>query len=163
MRSRVAWAMLAATVACAGGKEKARDTAVVSTGPVASTAGTPAADCPRTGHWSPCQLKKRLEQAGLAPRDTTALADLPTLSVKPVTIMLGNAGLAYYLFADTLSRHQAAASLDTMAFIPQSKPLSMRNEATKIENDNVLAILLSRNEHQRERVSDAITAGPPQP
>jgi hypothetical protein len=32
-----------------------------------------------------------------------------------------------------------------------------------IENDNLLALLFGKNEHQRERVSDALTAGPPQP
>jgi hypothetical protein len=31
-----------------------------------------------------------------------------------------------------------------------------------IRNANLLAILHSRNDHQRERVSDALTAGPPQ-
>jgi hypothetical protein len=28
---------------------------------------------------------------------------------------------------------------------------------------NLLAVLRSRNDHQRERVSDALSAGPPQP
>jgi hypothetical protein len=32
-----------------------------------------------------------------------------------------------------------------------------------IENDNLLALLFSKNEQQIERVSDALTAGPPQP
>ena len=39
----------------------------------------------------------------------------------------------------------------------------MQGEATAIENDNLLALLFSRNEQQRERVADALTAGPPQP
>jgi hypothetical protein len=108
-------------------------------------------------------MKRRLEQSGLAPRDTGAIGDLPSLQVKPTLVMLGNAGLAYYLFEDTTARHRAAATLDTLRYIPQTKSLSMHNEATRIENDNALAILFSRNEHQRERVADAITAGPPQP
>ena len=37
----------------------------------------------------------------------------------------------------------------------------MRGETTAIQNDNLLALLFSRNEQQRERVSDALTAGPP--
>jgi hypothetical protein len=164
MRARAAAAVLTLLVAC--GKDKAdsvRDS--VTSTPAATTTGTNGVptDCPRTGHWTPCQLKKRLEQAGLAPRDTNGLADLPTLATKPAEMMLGNAGFAYYLFADSLARHQAAATLDTTRYIPQSTSLTMRNEATRIESDNLLAILLSRNEHQRERVSDAVTAGPPQP
>ena len=39
----------------------------------------------------------------------------------------------------------------------------MKNETTVIENDNVLLLLFSKNEHQRERVADVITGGPPQP
>jgi hypothetical protein len=155
--------VFAAFVAC--GKEKAalKDSVPVATSTSPATPAAGAPDCPRTGHWTVCQLRKRLEQAGLAPRDTTTIGDLPSLDVKPTLLMLGNAGLAYYLFADTTARNRAAATLDTSRYIVQTKPLSMRNEATRIENDNALAILLSRNEHQRERVADAITAGPPQP
>jgi hypothetical protein len=80
-----------------------------------------------------------------------------------MTLMLGNAGVAVYFFPDTMSRHRAAATLDTAKFIPQTRPVSMKVETTRIENDNVLVLLFSRNEHQRERVADAITAGAPQP
>ncbi len=156
-------ATIAVVAACAKGKTQTVDSAIATSKVAVPASGTPGSECPRTGHWSSCQLRKRLESAGLAPRDTTEIADLPDLGVKPVMIMLGNAGLGYYLFADTLARHQAASRLDTMRFIPQSKSLTMRNELTRIENDNALAILVSRNEHQRERVADAITAGAPQP
>ena len=39
----------------------------------------------------------------------------------------------------------------------------MLSRATVIQNDNLLALLYSKNEQQRERVSDALMAGPPQP
>jgi 3-methyladenine DNA glycosylase Mpg len=38
----------------------------------------------------------------------------------------------------------------------------MRREATLIRSANLLAILRSLNDRQRERVADALTAGPPQ-
>lgn len=88
---------------------------------------------------------------------------LPELEVKPATLMIGSANAAMYFFADTIARRRAAASLDTLKFIPQTKPLGIRQEATVIQSDNAMLLLFSRNEHQRERVSDAITAGPPQP
>jgi len=91
------------------------------------------------------------------------VGELPALGVNASTLILGNAGLAYYFFSDTLSRHRAAAALDTVRFIPQSKPLTMHGETTVIQNDNLLVLLFSHNEHQRERVSDAVTAGAPQP
>jgi hypothetical protein len=127
-------------------------------------AGTVAGSCPRTGHWGECQIRARLDEAGMAPHITTeSIGGLPKLGVTPIELTLGRATLAFYVFPDSLSRRKAAASLDTLTFIPQSKPLTMRNESTVIVNDNALAILLSRNEHQRERVNDVITAGPPQP
>ncbi len=166
MVTRRAWggAFALGILAAACGKERA-PASVDSASPSVAAATRPAAAtaCVATGHWSACQMKKRLDEAGLAPRDTTQLDGLPALAVKPQLLMLGNAGFAYYLYPDSMARHQAAATLDTMRYIPQEKPLTMRNEATRIENDNALAILVSRNEHQRERVSDAVTAGPPQP
>lgn len=106
----------------------------------------------------------RLEQSGLAPQSgSDKLGDLPSLAVKPVTLTLGNAGVAFYLYTDTLSRHAAAAALDTAKYVAQTRPISIKSETTLIQNDNVLLLLFSRNEHQRERVADAITAGPPQP
>jgi hypothetical protein len=68
-----------------------------------------------------------------------------------------------YLFTDTLARARAARSLDSTKFIAPSAALSMRGEATAIQNDNLLALLFSRNDLQRERVSDALMAGAPQP
>lgn len=120
-------------------------------------------DCPGTGHWTPCAVRKRLDAAGVAPQAATELPDLPTLAVAPVLYTVGRSGLAVYLFADSATRARAAAALDTMHFIPASKELTMRGETTAIQNDNLLALLFSRMEQQRERVSDALLAGPPQP
>ncbi|MBC7671095.1 MAG: hypothetical protein H7247_01635 [Polaromonas sp.] len=83
--------------------------------------------------------------------------------MKPTILTLGNAALAYYLYADTVARHAAAMGLDTTRYIPETRPVSMKSETTLIQSDNVLVLLFSKNEHQRERVADAITAGPPQP
>ena len=81
----------------------------------------------------------------------------------PIIYQVGSAGLAVYLFPDTGARARAVRSLDTARFIAPARALSMRGEATAIQSDNLLALLFSRNEQQRERVSDALTAGPPQP
>jgi hypothetical protein len=42
-------------------------------------------------------------------------------------------------------------------------PQTIKREKTLIESVNVIGLLTSINAHQRERVSDALTAGPPQP
>lgn len=147
---------------------KKDDARTPDTTPAAATPATVVAAvggaCPRTGHWGDCQLRAKLEAAGLAPQSTTEKpGDLPDIGVTPVMLSIGNAGLAAYFFPDTLGRQLAAAALDTLKFIPQGKLVGVLREGTVIQNDNALVLLFSRNEHQRERVSDVVTAGPPQP
>lgn len=162
MRARGAIVLLAFGVGC-GRDTTARKDSVAAQVPVAATAGG-APTCQRTGHWSECTVRIRLDQSGLAPQSGAGkVGDLPTLAPKPFTLTIGNAGLAYYIFPDTATRRAAAAGLDTSHYIAQTRPVSMKNETTVIENDNVLLLLFSKNEHQRERVADVITGGPPQP
>jgi hypothetical protein len=47
--------------------------------------------------------------------------------------------------------------------VSDSLPQTINHERTIIESVNALGLLTSLNNHQRERVSDAITVGPPQP
>lgn len=122
-----------------------------------------APGCPATGHWSACAVVKRLESAGVAPQVTQSLPDLPTLGATPTLFKVGTSGLAIYLFADSMERARAARALDTITYVSAARELTMRGETTSIQNDNLLALLFSRSEQQRERVSDALTAGPPQP
>ena len=160
---RMAGLVLAAVcVACGRGKA-ATDTAVAPREAAASSSASGPL-CPRTGHWSECTVRIRLDQSGLAPQaGSDRIGDLPALAVKPTILTIGNAALAFYLYADTVARHLAAARLDSTRYIPQTSPVSMKSETTLIQSDNVLVLLFSKNEHQRERVADAITAGPPQP
>jgi hypothetical protein len=159
--------LLLATACGRSERVAARDSSVAATSAVASasTAAAPAGvrpPCERTGHWIPCQVRERLHRAGLVLRDTT-IDDLPKTGVAPAVFRLGRGGIAIYLFADSAARRRAAAALDTVKFVSASSPLTMLTEATLIENDNLLALLFSRNDQQRERVSDALLAGPPQP
>jgi hypothetical protein len=161
----LATALAVALAACARERAPAADSAGGASGarsPVAiGGAGKPT--CPGTGHWSPCTVRKRLEAAGVAPQPAASLPDLPSLGATPALYTVGRSGLAIYLFADSAARSRAARALDTTRFISAAKELTMRGETTAIQSDNLLALLFSRNEQQRERVSDALTAGPPQP
>ena len=158
-------ALLATLVACGRERAPASDSAVsAATGErAAATGAAPKPACPGTGHWSPCAVLKRLEAAGVAPQKTESLDDLPDLGTRPILYMVGRSGLAVYLFADSTARSRAARSLDTTRYVSAARELTMRGETTAIQNDNLLALLFSRSEQQRERVSDALTAGPPQP
>ena len=98
----------------------------------------------------------------MVPQAGDPLPDLPSLGVSPVTYHIGKAAIALYVYPDTLARARAARTLDPAKFIAPSAPLSMKGEATAIQNDNLLALLFSLNDQQRERISDAFMAGPPQ-
>jgi hypothetical protein len=164
-RRTTAAALLAAAAACSRADSGATADTVVDGGTrapvVIGVGGKPA--CPGTGHWSDCAVLKRLESAGVAPLKATELPDLPELAAKPTLFKVGKSGLAVYLFADSSARARAARTLDTLRYVSAAKELTMRGETTAIQNDNLLALLYSRSEQQRERVSDAFMAGPPQP
>jgi len=123
---------------------------------------TRTSGCPRTGHWIDCQVRERLIRSGLAPHDT-ARESLPALGPSPLVYRLGRGGLAVYLFPDSAARARAASSLDTVKYVRAPRAPTMYSQATVIENDNLLGLLFSKNEQQIERVSDALTAGAPQP
>lgn len=166
---RVRAACLAAVVAlsgaCRGEHAPAADSAAKAQAAAPATAATSNASkpaCERTGHWIPCQVRQRLERSGLAPRDTNT-SDQPSLGPAPAVFRVGKGSLAVYLFADSTARAHAATKLDTVTFVGTEHPLTMLSKATVIQNDNLLALLYSKNEQQRERVSDALMAGPPQP
>ncbi len=170
---RVRAAGLAAAIAlagaCRGGErggtpaaDSAAGTPAVASGAASATPGAGKPACERTGHWIPCQVRQRLERSGLAPRDSNAKGQ-PELGPSPTVFRVGKGSLAVYLFADSVARARAATKLDTVTFVGTEHPLTMLSRATVIQNDNLLALLYSKNEQQRERVSDALMAGPPQP
>lgn len=156
-----------ALIACGRGEGRAggvSDSAAQATLAVPAVPGaTLPAACPKTGRWTACLVRERLERSGLAPQRDTMNSELPALSVAPERYRVGDAALAVYVFPDTLARRRGASMLDTTRFIAPSRALGIQGEATAIQSDNLLALLFSRNEHRRERVADALTAGPPQP
>ena len=159
-------ALLVVASACGKADSPAADSARPDAVPAAAAGSANAdprkPDCPRTGHWVDCQVRERLIRSGLVPRDTSRDA-LPSLGPKPAVFRLGRGGLAVYLFEDSVTRARAATRLDTAKYVRAPNPPTMLSEATVIQNDNLLALLFSKNEQQIERVSDALMAGPPQP
>jgi hypothetical protein len=105
---------------------------------------------------------ERLDRAGLAPQqDSGRVAEAP-LSSRGIAIQLGRSELRIFIYGNRAEREHDQAKLDTSKYVQASQPLSMRVEPTLITSENLLAILRSGSDHQRERVSDALTAGPPQ-
>lgn len=130
--------------------------------PADSVSGRPA--CPATGSWSRCAVVERLDRAGLAPRlDSTAIAREEPLTVDGFLVRVGNAELEVYLYPDTRARSRDVARVDTTRYLGYTEAVSMQQLPTLIQSANLVAILHSRNDLQRERIGDMLTAGPPQP
>ena len=129
----------------------------------AATAGT--GTCPATGQWAECSLLYRLDRAGLAPQiDSGAKPAEKELTGKPLVVKLGrNAVLELRLYPDSAARVADGKKLDRTHLVDATKQQTMERERTLIESANVIGLLTSLSSHQRERVSDAIMAGPPQP
>lgn len=146
----------------------ARSTSAAASAPTTSqTAATPAvkAPCPATGQWSDCTVYQALDRAGLAPRRDSAqsaVTEAP-LTQSGTRLLLGSAELDVFVYPDSSGRRRDESRLDKSKFIEATDEPTLRGEPTLIRSVNLLAILRSRNDHQRERVSDALSAGPPQP
>jgi len=144
--------------------QTAKDTVVAQPAPVASTQPGTKPACPANGQWSECAVYDRLDHAGLAPRrDSSGVpVTLPPLVQQGTKYLLGSAELDVFVYHDAETRERDESRLDRSKFIEATDEPTLRGEPTIIRNVNLLAILRSRNDHQRERVSDALSAGPPQ-
>jgi len=130
---------------------------------VAAAPGDPA--CPQTGLWAECSVLYRLERAGLAPHvDSTAKPEDKTLTGRALMLKIGrSAQLELHIYADSSARIAAGKTLDRASYVGPTAPQTVKREKTLIESVNMIGLLTSINAHQRERISDALTAGPPQP
>ena len=144
----------------AGGAAGATSGASTAAGAEAAAGATGA--CPATGQWALCSITQRLERAGLAPRRDSGEIRLEPLTRPGVRLKVGSAELDLFLYPDAAARERDERRLDRRRFIDASEEPTMRREATLIRSANLLAVLRSINDRQRERVSDAIVAGPPQ-
>ena len=168
VRPRVArtTAALLLAIGIAGCRDRgpANDSARAAPPVAAAPTGAPATDsCPADGQWAPCSLLKRLDEAGLAPQRDSNPVTLAPLSKPGVHVTVGGSELDLFFYPDSASRARDEAKLDPKQYVAYDAPQTIRAEPTLIHSVNVIAILHSRRDQQRERVSDAITAGPPQP
>lgn len=132
-------------------------------GGVGGAPASVAPKCPANGLWTECAVLERLERAGLIPRRDSAPVSKASLSVPGMKLLLGTAELEVYLFPSASARERAMARVDTTRYLGYTEAVSMQQLPTLIQGANLVAILHSRNDHQRERIGDALTAGPPQP
>jgi hypothetical protein len=168
MRTAFALGGGALVLAAACGKRPAPARDSVAAKPATSAAAAPGdTTCAPTGYWAKCSVLYRLERAGLAPHlDSAATPDEKSLSgsASAFAVKIGSlARLEVFLYPDSAARIADEKKLDKTKLVGATAPQTMMRERTLIENANLVGLLTSINDHQRERVSDALTAGPPQP
>jgi hypothetical protein len=159
-------AILAAVLVAACDKSSAPPPSNTSAAAAATaTAASTDSGCPATGLWAECSLLYRLDRAGLAPHiDSGATPNEKELTGKRIMLKIGlSAELELYLYPDSSARITDALRLDRSRFVNATATQTIARERTLMESVNLLGLLTSLNSHQRERVSDALTAGPPQP
>jgi hypothetical protein len=105
----------------------------------------------------------RLSRAAYTPRrDSSAVHDAP-LGQPGFLVRLGKGEMELFIYPSTAAREADQAKLDKTQFVSADQPQTIRRERTLIANFNLLALLNSTNDDMRERISNALMAGPPQP
>jgi hypothetical protein len=170
---RVLMAGIAIVAAACGNDASGRDSVLAGTKGSDRAAGdapggsVQAADqatpCPADGLWHPCSVRKRFEMAGFVLRDSAGDIREEPLTVEGTRFALGRSTLTLFYYPDARVRAADEARLDTTRYVDAGRTLSLRREATRVSSANLLAILRSTSDHQRERVADLLGAGPPQP
>jgi len=101
--------------------------------------------------------------SGFVPKAEPGAAREAPLAATGTRYTIGRATLVVFLYPDAAARGADQAKLDTAVYLDPYEPVSMQDRATLVGNENLLAILHSRNDQLRERIGDVFTAGPPQP
>ncbi|HEU5174951.1 MAG TPA: hypothetical protein VFT96_09375 [Gemmatimonadaceae bacterium] len=73
------------------------------------------------------------------------------------------ADLELYFYPDRAARERDEQRLDRSRYLEADQPPEPRPKPTLVTSENLLVVIDTRNERQRERLTLAITAGPPQP
>ena len=131
----------------------------------AATSGAQASSpCPRTGKWALCSVERRLPQSGFVVRPVSG--DAPRragFSVAPAVYKLGEARLEIFVYPDEASLSRDLEKLDTVTVAPRGSPSRWGRVPTFVRSANLIAVFLTANPTQAERLTLALTAGAPQP
>jgi len=119
--------------------------------------------CPATGLWTECSALKRLDQAGLVITRDSAPAQHAGLAKPGLLLHTARGDLQLFFYGDTAARKAAEAGLDRREYIELTDEPTFKNEWTIIRAWNMLGLLRVPSQEERERIWNALMAGPPQP
>ena len=163
MKSRIVFIFFV-TAACGSSKDRAVDTTSASLPPPSNPAPAVVKNpCEHTGLWAECSLERRLKQSGFVVKRLDDKPDRDGFRIKPVVYSLGQSRLEAFFYENEKSANSDLSAIDTVAVAPKGKPAAWPSTPILIRSANLVAVLISQNPRQTERVALAITAGPPQP
>ncbi|MDQ3673616.1 MAG: hypothetical protein M3365_04495 [Gemmatimonadota bacterium] len=84
------------------------------------------------------------------------------LTVQPVVYTLGRARIETFIYPDEAALSRDLAGIDTVIVAPRGQKNDWPLPPRFVRSGNLIAVLLTRNEQQADRVTLALTAGAPQ-
>jgi len=139
---------------------------VAAARPVAAATAAPATGgCPRTGKWALCSVENRLVQSGFVVRRVNGEAPRRAgFSVTPAVYTLGRSRLEVFIYPSESALAADVAKMDTVSAAPRgAKNPWPFFSPTFVRSANLVAVFLTDNPTQAERLTLALTAGAPQP
>lgn len=136
--------------------------AAAESGNPSPAADTVAPHCPATGLWSECTFVERLEQAGLVLTPEQEPATEKPLQRQGVRFKARNATMEAYFYTSQDERERDQRRLPAGTYLREDQAPEPIHKPTVVTSGNLLVVLDTHRERQRERITLAITAGPPQ-
>ena len=166
MSSRQMILIFVCAAACSRKDEAPSQTTLAPNPAPAPTADSPRLavnPCEHTGLWAQCSLERRLKQSGFVVKKLDEQPDRAGFKPKPIVYSLGDSRLEVFLYDSEKGADLDLAQLDTVTVAPKGAQPAWPSTPAFIHSANLVAVLLTQNQRQAERVVLAITAGPPQP
>jgi hypothetical protein len=130
----------------------------------AETSRPPDEPCPHTGLWAQCSVERRLRQAGFVVNHGEEESPRRAgFSIQPLVLTLGRSRVEAFIYEDEKAVARDVAGLDTVTVTPRGAAGSWESTPTFIRSGNLIAVILSQDARQSERIALALTAGAPQP
>ncbi|HVE78472.1 MAG TPA: hypothetical protein VNA89_06410 [Gemmatimonadaceae bacterium] len=123
----------------------------------------PDSVCPRVGLWTGCAVMNRLEQAGVVPSVAQRGRRFDWAAEPAMVVELGRGRVVAILYRDREGREGDERRVRGARVSPGSVGGDAFDAASVVASENLIALVFSRSDAQRERVENAIGAGPPQP
>lgn len=122
-----------------------------------------SAACPTDGVWRHCSVAERLRKAGLVPHRRAGTTTLPFLSTPGVIYDVRHVAVHAFVYADSAAARRDGDALDPIRVAPRGGTHAWPERATLVRSGNLIAVLLSSNDRQIERVQLGLEAGAPRP